>query len=80
MKYRPDWTPLAAITQMRKNLDRLQAYHERIEFSIEHLQAAEGWDDRLACLTWALEANATVKEMQVWHRARNGLDLFAEGE
>ena len=48
------------------------------EFSVEHLIAAEGWNDRFDCLKWAVESQATVKEMIVWHRAQNGLDLFAD--
>lgn len=48
------------------------------EFTVAHLEAAESWNDRFACLKWAVECQATVAEMKVWHRAQNGLDLFVD--
>jgi hypothetical protein len=50
------------------------------QFTVQHLEAAEEWIDRLECLKWAVEANATVQEMKVWRRAKNGFDLFSEAK
>lgn len=67
------------------NLNRIQVAIEQLqvvardlvnEFTVEHLKAAESWNDRFECLKWAVESRATVNEMICWHRAQNGLDLF----
>lgn len=48
------------------------------EFTVAHLEAAEKWEDRLECLTWAVESRATVAEMKAWRRSKNGWDLFSD--
>lgn len=86
--FEPNWTREKAIDDCIANLNVLNLGECRKQlnllrsdlvgdFTIEHLRAAEGWEDRLECLIWAIEARATVKEMVLWHRAKNGLDLFA---
>lgn len=41
---------------------------------------ALNWEDRIKCLNWADENEATVAEMRAWRRAQNGEDLFSEPE
>lgn len=65
----------AAIAEIKLVLSDLTG-----EFTVEHLKAAENWDDRFECLKWAIESRATVAEMKFWHRAQNGLDLFPDKE
>lgn len=67
------------LQESRKSIDRVL---DRLvgEFTVEHLVAAENWNDRFECLKWAVENIATVAEMKAWHRAQNGLDLFPEDE
>ena len=77
MQLKADWTRGKAIAECLEQM-QLLASDMVGEFTVEHLEAAEGWNDRLDCLRWAVEARATVKEMIMWHRAQNGLDLFAE--
>lgn len=72
-----DVTIAILLHESRNNIDRV-LMNLVGEFTVEHLKAAECWDDRFECLKWAVENRATVAEMKVWHRAQNGLDLFAE--
>lgn len=82
------WTRLRAVDDCIANLNVLNIGECRSQLnllradlvgdlSIEHIRAAAGWDDWQECLIWAIEARATVKEMVLWHMAKNGLDLFA---
>lgn len=36
-----------------------------------HHEAARGWEDRQACLEWAAEQEANVKEMIAYHNITN---------
>ena len=69
-------------TRLQSAIDNIQHVLRDFvgDFTVEHLKAAEGWDDRFECLKWAVECRATVAEMRAWHRAQNGLDLFSDDE
>lgn len=77
MKLKPDYTNSSKLREAASLISSV-IYSLQGEFTVEHLKAAEKWNDRFECLKWAVEAQATVAEMKAWHRAQNGLDLFAE--
>lgn len=79
MNLKPNPTTLSLVKEVIEALRNIEGSLAG-EFTVDHLAAAESWDDRFQCLKWAIESQATVAEMIVWHRAKNGLDLFAEEE
>jgi hypothetical protein len=83
------WTRSRAVNDCIANLNALNLGECRSQlnllradlvgdFSIEHIRAAAGWEDWQECLVWAIEARATVKEMVLWHNAKNGEGIFAK--
>lgn len=70
------WTRASVIDECIRQLGLLKD-DAAGEFTVKHLEAAEGWSDRFECLKWAVESRATVAEMTAWHRVQNGLDLFS---
>lgn len=49
----------------------------RSELTWSHFRAAVSWPDAIECLRWAFEADANVREMTAWRRAKNG-QFFAD--
>lgn len=45
-----------------------------------HFRAAISWDDAEACLQWAVDNEATYKEMAAWRRMQHGEDLTVDPE
>lgn len=79
MRLKPDTTNLSRVKQIINDLRIIEGALAG-EFSVEHLKATEQWHDRFECLKWAIESQATVNEMIIWHRAQNRLDLFSKEE
>lgn len=68
------------VYQRRRVWDRFEEYYStRMLLSWSHYYAALTWDDAEACLAWAEEANASVKEMQAWRRLQRG-ELHSQPE
>ena len=65
------------VNECRRVWEERQSYRLSGNSSWTHLRVSLRWDQEDAdeCLKWAAENEATVSEMRVWRRARNGEDL-----